>query len=85
EFVSENSDIEIESFFPSPIPIEDSDSLMEEIDLSFNLDYPMPPGIEDDDYDSERDIFILKNFSSSCKTTRCIPKNVKTLAKGFCN
>nr|GEY27128.1 reverse transcriptase domain-containing protein [Tanacetum cinerariifolium] len=26
--------------------IEDSDSLMEEIDLSFTPDYPMPPGIE---------------------------------------
>nr|GEU54103.1 hypothetical protein [Tanacetum cinerariifolium] len=27
-----------------------SDSLMEEIDLSFNLVYPMPSGIKDDDY-----------------------------------
>nr|GEZ64237.1 hypothetical protein [Tanacetum cinerariifolium] len=34
EFVSENSNANIESFFPSPIPNEDSDSLMEEIDLS---------------------------------------------------
>nr|GFB90589.1 hypothetical protein [Tanacetum cinerariifolium] len=31
EFVSENSYAEIESFSPSPIPIEDSDYLMEEI------------------------------------------------------
>nr|GFA70131.1 hypothetical protein [Tanacetum cinerariifolium] len=53
EFVSENSDAEIESFSPSPIPVEDSDSFMEEIDLSFNPDDPMPPGIEDDDDDSE--------------------------------
>nr|GEY76365.1 hypothetical protein [Tanacetum cinerariifolium] len=65
EFVSENSDAEIESFFPSPIPVEDSDSLMEEINLSFTPDYPMPPGIEDDDYDSERDILILKDFLSN--------------------
>nr|GFB43581.1 hypothetical protein [Tanacetum cinerariifolium] len=36
EFVSDNSDVEIESFSPSPIPVEDSDSFMEEIDLSFN-------------------------------------------------
>nr|GFA71778.1 hypothetical protein [Tanacetum cinerariifolium] len=42
-----------ESFFPSPIPNEDSDSFMKEIDLSFNLDDPMPPSIEDDDNDSE--------------------------------
>nr|GFA37307.1 hypothetical protein [Tanacetum cinerariifolium] len=56
EFVSVNSNTEIESFSPSPIPVKDNDSLMEEIDLSFTSDYPMPPGIEDDDYDSERDI-----------------------------
>nr|GEW05536.1 hypothetical protein [Tanacetum cinerariifolium] len=59
EFIFENSDAAIVSFSPSPIPIEDSDSLMEEIDLSFTPDYPMPPGIEEDDYDSERDILIL--------------------------
>nr|GEX84674.1 hypothetical protein [Tanacetum cinerariifolium] len=62
EFVYENSDAEIESFSPSPIPNEDSDSFMEENDLSFNLDDPMPPSIEDDDNDSERDILILKEL-----------------------
>nr|GFC85698.1 hypothetical protein [Tanacetum cinerariifolium] len=36
EFVSVNSDAETESFSPSPIPFEDTDSLMEEINLSFN-------------------------------------------------
>nr|GEX40336.1 reverse transcriptase domain-containing protein [Tanacetum cinerariifolium] len=46
EFVSENSDAEIESFSPSPIPVKDSDSFMEEIDLSFTPDDPMPSGIE---------------------------------------
>nr|GEX83335.1 reverse transcriptase domain-containing protein [Tanacetum cinerariifolium] len=65
EFVSVNSDTKIRSFTPSPIPVEDSDSLMEEIDLSFTPDYPMPPGIEDDDYDSERDILILKDLPSN--------------------
>nr|GEY73604.1 hypothetical protein [Tanacetum cinerariifolium] len=64
EFVFENSDADIESFSPSPIPVEDSDSLMEEIDLSFTLDYPMPPGIEEDDYDSEKDILILEELLS---------------------
>nr|GEU49217.1 hypothetical protein [Tanacetum cinerariifolium] len=44
------------------IPNEDSDSHMKEIDLSFNSDDPMPPGIEKDDYDSERDISILKKL-----------------------
>nr|GFB89180.1 hypothetical protein [Tanacetum cinerariifolium]GFC21086.1 hypothetical protein [Tanacetum cinerariifolium] len=69
EFVSKNSNAEIESFFLSPIPIKDIDSLMEEIDLPFNPDDPMPPGIEEDDYDSERDILIheelLDNYSLS--------------------
>nr|GEY46846.1 hypothetical protein [Tanacetum cinerariifolium] len=57
EFVSEISNADIESFSPSPIPIKDSDSFMEEIDLSFTPDDPMPPGIEEDDYDSEKAIF----------------------------
>nr|GEY23199.1 hypothetical protein [Tanacetum cinerariifolium] len=35
---------------------------MEEIDLSFIPDYPMPPGSEEDDYDSERDILILEEL-----------------------
>nr|GEY49384.1 hypothetical protein [Tanacetum cinerariifolium] len=62
EFVSKNSNTEIESFSPSPIPVEDSDSCMEEIDLSFNPDDPMLPCIEDDDDDSERDILILEEL-----------------------
>nr|GEY21029.1 hypothetical protein [Tanacetum cinerariifolium] len=69
EFVSENSDAEIESFSPSPIPIEDSDSFTEEIDLTFTLDDPMSSCIKDDDYDSEKDILIheelLDNYSLS--------------------
>nr|GEX01956.1 hypothetical protein [Tanacetum cinerariifolium] len=65
EFVSKNYDVEIESFSPSPIPVKNSDSLMEEIDLSFTPDYPMPSGIEDDDYDSERDILILDELLSN--------------------
>nr|GEX91001.1 reverse transcriptase domain-containing protein [Tanacetum cinerariifolium] len=65
EFVSVNSDTEIESFSPSPVPVKDSDSFMEEIDLSFTPDYPMSPGIEDNDYDSERDILILKDLLSN--------------------
>nr|GEW11125.1 hypothetical protein [Tanacetum cinerariifolium] len=65
EFVSANSDAESESFSPSPILVKDSDSLMEEIDLFCTPDYPMPPGIMDDDYDSERDILILKDLPSN--------------------
>nr|GFA84914.1 hypothetical protein [Tanacetum cinerariifolium] len=69
EFISDNSNVDIESFFPSPIPNEDSDSRMEEIDLSFNPDDLVPLSIEDDDNDSERDILILeklpRNYSLS--------------------
>nr|GEV85216.1 hypothetical protein [Tanacetum cinerariifolium] len=62
EFVSENSNAEIESFSPSTIPVEDSNSLIEEIDLSFTPDDPMSPGIKEYDYDSERDILIREEF-----------------------
>nr|GEU93854.1 hypothetical protein [Tanacetum cinerariifolium] len=65
EFNSENYNIIIESFAPSPILIEDSDSLMEEINLFLTLDDSMPPGIEIDDYDSKRDILFLEELLSN--------------------
>nr|GFB90321.1 hypothetical protein [Tanacetum cinerariifolium] len=65
EFVSANSDAKIKYFSPSPILIKDSDFLMEEIDLFCTPDYLMSPGIEDKDYDSERDILIPKDFPSN--------------------
>nr|GFA37090.1 hypothetical protein [Tanacetum cinerariifolium]GFA70316.1 hypothetical protein [Tanacetum cinerariifolium] len=58
EFVSKNSDADIKSFSPSPIPDEDSDSHMEEINLTFTP----PPGIEEDDDESERDVLIRKEL-----------------------
>nr|GEZ63026.1 hypothetical protein [Tanacetum cinerariifolium] len=65
EFVSENSDADIESFSPSPIPDEDNDSRIEEIDLSFNPVDPMPPSIEENDYESERDVLILEELPTN--------------------
>nr|GEW12501.1 hypothetical protein [Tanacetum cinerariifolium] len=65
EFISKNSNAVIESFSPFPIPVKDIDSFMEEIDLSFTPDDPMPPGIKEDDYDSERDILILEESLSN--------------------
>nr|GFB40402.1 hypothetical protein [Tanacetum cinerariifolium] len=62
EFIFENFDTAFESFSPFPIPIEDSDSFMKEINLSFTPDDLMPPGIEEDDYDSEKDILILEEL-----------------------
>ncbi|GJT13379.1 pre-mRNA splicing Prp18-interacting factor [Tanacetum coccineum] len=63
----ENSDAVIESFSPSPIPVEGSDSLMEEIDIFLAPGDSIPPGIENDDYDSEGDILeeLLNNDSLS--------------------
>ncbi|GKB73945.1 hypothetical protein Tco_0935357 [Tanacetum coccineum] len=52
-------------FSPSPIPVEDSDSLMEEIDIFFAPDDSIPPSIENDDYDSEGDILFLEELLSN--------------------
>nr|GEU61388.1 hypothetical protein [Tanacetum cinerariifolium] len=67
EFISENSDAAIESFSPFHIPVGDSDSIKEEIDLTLTMDDSMPPGIEEEDYDSEGDILeeLLSNDSLS--------------------
>ncbi|GKE24129.1 hypothetical protein Tco_1435641 [Tanacetum coccineum] len=65
EFNSENSDAIIEHFSPSPIPVKDGDSLMEEIDLFLTPDDSMPPGIENNDYDSEGDILFLEELLSN--------------------
>nr|GEW35514.1 hypothetical protein [Tanacetum cinerariifolium] len=65
EFNSENSDAIVESFSPSPILVEDSYSLIEEIDLFLTLDDSMSPGIENDDYDSKGDILLLEDLLSN--------------------
>nr|GEV59546.1 ribonuclease H-like domain-containing protein [Tanacetum cinerariifolium] len=65
EFVSENSYAKIESFSPSPIPIEDSDYLMEEMDLSCTSDDPMPSSIEDDDDDDSKRDILLRSLQHS--------------------
>nr|GFB34096.1 hypothetical protein [Tanacetum cinerariifolium] len=55
----------IETLPTSPIPVEDSVSLREEIDIFTGTDDLMPPGIESDDYDSEGDIHFLKELLSN--------------------
>ncbi|GJY62408.1 hypothetical protein Tco_0463065 [Tanacetum coccineum] len=67
ELNSEISNAIIESFSPYLIPVEGSDSLMEEIDIFLASDDSIPPGIENDDYDSEGDILeeLLSNDSLS--------------------
>nr|GEW73839.1 hypothetical protein [Tanacetum cinerariifolium] len=73
EFISENSDAAIKSFSPSLIPVEDSNFFLEEIDLSFTSDDPMSSGIEEDDYESKRDILILEELLSNDSLS--LPKN----------
>nr|GEX89868.1 hypothetical protein [Tanacetum cinerariifolium] len=73
EFNSENSDALIEPFSLSHILVEDSDSLMEEIDLSLTSDDSMPLGIENDDYDSEGDTLFLEELLSNDSLS--LPKN----------
>ncbi|GJU44575.1 hypothetical protein Tco_1201841 [Tanacetum coccineum] len=67
------SDVVIESFSPSPIPVEDNDFLMKEIDLFLTPDDSMPPGIENDDYESEGDILFLEELLSNDSPS--LPKN----------
>ncbi|GJR16861.1 hypothetical protein Tco_0965388 [Tanacetum coccineum] len=62
---SENVDTIIQSSSLSPILVEDSDSQMEEIDLFLASDDSMPPGIENDDYDSKGDIRFLEELLSN--------------------
>ncbi|GJZ35336.1 hypothetical protein Tco_0581153 [Tanacetum coccineum] len=58
----EIADTILESLSPSPILVEDSDSHMVEIDLFLASDDSMPPGIKNDDYDSEGDIRFLEEL-----------------------
>nr|GEZ22421.1 hypothetical protein [Tanacetum cinerariifolium] len=55
-----HANIIIETLPTSPIPVEDSDSLREEINIFTGMDDFMPSGIESDDYDSEGDIHFLE-------------------------
>ncbi|GJV04208.1 hypothetical protein Tco_1337777 [Tanacetum coccineum] len=72
--MSEELNVEItnmifESLSPSPIHVEDSDSYMEEIVLFLATDDSMPPGIKNDDYDSEEEICFLEELLSNDSPT----------------
>ncbi|GJX91395.1 hypothetical protein Tco_0344721 [Tanacetum coccineum] len=64
ELNSKNSDVVI-AIFLTFISREDSDSLMEEIDIFLAPDESIPPGIENDDYDLEGDILFLEELLSN--------------------
>ncbi|GJS74904.1 reverse transcriptase domain-containing protein [Tanacetum coccineum] len=65
ELNAEIFDTIVESLTPSLIPVEDSDSRTEEIDLFLDFDDSMPPSIENEDYDSEEDIRFLEELLSN--------------------
>ncbi|GJS88738.1 reverse transcriptase domain-containing protein [Tanacetum coccineum] len=52
----------VESLSPSLTPFGDSDFLLEETDAFLSLDDSIPPGIDDDTYDSEGDILFLESL-----------------------
>nr|GEV76707.1 hypothetical protein [Tanacetum cinerariifolium] len=56
------ADTIFESLSPSPILVEDSDSLTDEIDLFLATDDLLPLSIENDNYDSEGDIHFLEEL-----------------------
>nr|GEW38843.1 hypothetical protein [Tanacetum cinerariifolium] len=65
ELNAEIANTVVESLSPFPIPVEDNDSHMEEIDLFLATDDLMPSGIEYDDYDSEGDIYFIEELLSN--------------------
>nr|GEW00908.1 hypothetical protein [Tanacetum cinerariifolium] len=62
ELNAEIADMIIESLTLSPIRVEDSDSLMDEIDLFLATDDLLPQRIKSDGYDSEGDIYFLEEL-----------------------
>ncbi|GJW45442.1 hypothetical protein Tco_0074241 [Tanacetum coccineum] len=76
ELNSEISDAMIESFSSSPIPVKDSDSLMEEIDIFLAADDSIPPGIDSDGYDSEEDNPFLEYEPDPGELTRVVVEDI---------
>nr|GFB73230.1 hypothetical protein [Tanacetum cinerariifolium] len=62
-FTSLNSLLEETNKFNNSLP--EFTTFSKEIDLFCTPDYPMPPGIEDKDYEFERDILIPKDLPSN--------------------
>ncbi|GJX09895.1 hypothetical protein Tco_0199754 [Tanacetum coccineum] len=76
ELNSKISDAMIESISSSPIPVKDSDSLMEEIDIFLAADDSIPPGIDSDGYDSEEDNLFLEYEPDPGELTRVVVEDI---------
>ncbi|GJS94687.1 hypothetical protein Tco_0801655 [Tanacetum coccineum] len=66
----------IESFSLSLIPVKDSDSLIEEIDIFLVTDDSVPPGIDSDGYDSEKDNLFLEYEPDPGELTRVVVEDI---------
>nr|GFB36263.1 hypothetical protein [Tanacetum cinerariifolium] len=62
ELNAEIADTIVESLSYSPIPVEDGDSLIDELDLFFAMNDLLPPRIKSDGYDSEGEIHFLEEL-----------------------
>nr|GEU65909.1 hypothetical protein [Tanacetum cinerariifolium] len=58
----ENANTIVESLPSSPIQLQDSDSQREEIEIFTGTDALLPPSFENDDYDSEGEIYVLEEL-----------------------
>ncbi|GJT47827.1 hypothetical protein Tco_0973984 [Tanacetum coccineum] len=76
ELNSEISDAMIESFSSSPIPVKDSDSLIEEIDIFLAADDSILLGIDSDGYDSKEDNLFLEYEPDPGKLTRVVVEDI---------
>ncbi|GJU99331.1 hypothetical protein Tco_1328602 [Tanacetum coccineum] len=76
ELNSKISDAIVESFSSSPIPVKDSDSLMEEIDIFLTADDSILPGIDSDGYDSEEDNIFLEYEPDPGELTRVVVEDI---------
>nr|GEU78243.1 hypothetical protein [Tanacetum cinerariifolium] len=57
-----NANTIVESLPSSPIPVQDSDSQREEIDIFTGTDELLPPSFENDEYDLEGEIYVLEEL-----------------------
>nr|GEV63242.1 hypothetical protein [Tanacetum cinerariifolium] len=71
-----NSKISTEYFSPSPIPVEDSDSLMEEIGTFLASNDLIPPGIYSHSNDSEEVNFFLEYEADPGELTRVVMEDI---------
>ncbi|GJT44825.1 hypothetical protein Tco_0953540 [Tanacetum coccineum] len=70
EYFHVNPNTIIESLPTFPIPVEDSNSLREEIDIFPGPDDSIPPGIESDNYDSDRNKIYDPGIYIEVESTR---------------